>query len=89
MLRNVEDMNAAVVKGETVTDVSARGWNIFLGLLKSNIHWKIIFSRVNGSAGNGLEIPCEFSIEGDRRAVNRLEKKISNEKILVKSFTME
>ena len=89
MLRNVEDRNAAVVKGEIVIDFSARGWNMFLGLLNNNIHWKIIFSRINKSAGNSFEILCEFSIEGDRKAVNTLEKKISNEKILVKSLIME
>ena len=57
-----------------------------LGLLKSNISCKITGNRVNRGAGNGLEILCEYSAEGDRRAVNWLEKRVSSEKILVKSL---
>ena len=59
---------------------------MFLGLPKSNISCKITSNRVNRGVGNGLEIPCEYSAEGDRRAVNWLEKRVSSEKILVKSL---
>ena len=41
---------------------------------------------MNRGAGNGLKIPCEYSAEGNRRAVNWLEKRVSSEKILVKSL---
>ena len=40
---------------------------MFLGLPKSNISCKITGNRVNRGEGNGLEIPCEYSAEGDRR----------------------
>ena len=59
---------------------------MFLGLPKSNISFKITGNRVNRVAGNGLEIPCEYFAEGDRRAVNWLEKRVSSKKILVKSL---
>ena len=57
---------------------------MFPGLPKSNISCKITGNRVNRGAGNGLEIPFEYSAEGDRRAVNWLEKRVSSEKIPVK-----
>ena len=59
---------------------------MFLGLPKSNISCKITGNRVNRGAGNGLEIPCKYAAEDDRRAVNWLEKRASSEKILVKSL---
>ena len=87
--RNVEDKNAiAVIKDETVIGHVPRCFSLWmkmiLGLPKSNISCKITGNRVNRGAGNGLEIPCEYSAEGDRRTVNWLEKGASSEKILVK-----
>ena len=89
--RNVEDKNAiAVIKDGTVVGHLSRCFSLwmkmFLGLPKSKINCKITGNSVNRGAGNGLEIPCEYSAEGDRRAVNWLEKRVSSEKILVKSL---
>ena len=89
--RNLEDKNAiAVIKDGTVVGHVPRCFSLwmkmFLGLPKSNISCKITGNRVNRGAGNGLEIPSEYSAEGDRRAVNWLEKRVSSEKILVKSL---
>ena len=86
--RNVEDKNAiAVIKDGTVVGHVQRCFSLwmkmFLGLPKSNISCKITGNRVNRGAGNGLEIPCKYSGEGDRRAANWLEKRVSSEKILV------
>ena len=47
---------------------------------KSSINCKITGNRVNRGAGNGLEIPCEYSADGDRQVVDSLKKKISSEK---------
>ena len=41
---------------------------------------------MNRGAGNGLEIPCEYSADGDRQSVDWLKKKISCEKIFVESL---
>ena len=87
----MEDKNAiAVIKDGAVVGHVPRCFSLwmkmFLGLPKSNISCKITGNRVNRGAGNGLEIPCEYSAEGDRRAVNWLEKRVSSEKILVKSL---
>ena len=80
----------AVIKDETVVGHVPRCFSLwmkmFLGLPKSDISCKITGNRVNRGAGNGLEIPCEYSAEGDRRAGNWLEKRVSSEKILVKSL---
>ena len=89
--RNAEDKTAiAVIKDGTVVGHVLRRFSLwmkmFLGLPKSDISCKITGNRVNRGAGNGLEIPCEYSAEGDRRAVNWLEKRVSSEKILVKSL---
>ena len=89
--RNVEDKNAiAVIKDGTVVGYVSRCFSLwmkmFLGLPKCNINCKITGNRVNRGGGNGLEIPCEYSVEGDRRAVNWLEKRVSSEKIFVKSL---
>ena len=55
----------------------------FLRLPKSSISCKITGNRVNREPGNGLEIPCEYSADGDKQAVDWLKKKISCEIILV------
>ena len=55
---------------------------MFLRLPKSSINCKITGYRVNRGAGNGLEIPCEYSADGDRQVVDWLKKKISCEKFL-------
>ena len=47
---------------------------------------KITGNRVNRGAGNGLEIPCEYSADGDRQAVDWLEKTISCENIFVEGL---
>ena len=85
---NVEDKNAvaAVKDGFVVGHVSkcfSLWMSMFLRLPKSSINCKIARDRVNREAGNGLEIPCEYSADGDRQAVDWLKKKISCEKILV------
>ena len=74
--RNVEDKNAVIKDGTVVGHVPrcfSLWMKMFLGLPKSNINCKITGNRVNRGVGNGLEIPCECSAEGDRRAVNWLE----------------
>ena len=59
---------------------------IFFRLPKSSINCKITGNRVNTGAGHGLEIPCEYSADGDRQSMDWLKKKISCEKILVESL---
>ena len=51
---------------------------------KLSINCKITGNRVNRGAGNGLEIPCEYSADGERQAVGWLKK--NGEKILVESL---
>ena len=47
---------------------------MFLRLPKSSINCKISGNRVNRGAGNGLEIPCEYSADNNRQAVVLVEK---------------
>ena len=44
--------------------------SMFLRLPKSSINCKITVNKVYSGAGNGLEIPCKYSADGDRPAVN-------------------
>ena len=44
---------------------------------------------MNRGAGNGLEIPCEYSADGDRQSVDWLKKKILCEKILLLNINSE
>ena len=50
------------------------------------INCKITGNKVNRGAGNGLEIHCEYSADGDTQTVDRLKKKISCEKIIVETL---
>ena len=59
---------------------------MFLRLPKSGIKCKITGNKVNRGTGNGLEIPCKYSTDGDRQAVDWLKKKILCEKIIVESL---
>ena len=88
---NLEDKNAvAVVKdGFEVGHVPkcfSLWMSMFLRLPKTSINCKITVNRVNRGAGNGLKIPCEYSADGDRQAVDWLKRKISCGKILVESL---
>ena len=74
---NVEDKNAvAVVKYGFVVGHVQKCFSLWmLMFLKSSINCKITGNRVNRGAGNGLDIPCEYSADGDRQATRRLVEK--------------
>ena len=89
--QNSEDKNAfAVVKDGFVVGPVPKCFSLwmsmFLWLPKSSIICKITGNIVNRGAGNGLEIPCEYSGDGDRQAVDWLKRKILFEKIFVESL---
>ena len=88
---NVEGKNAvAVVKDGFVVGHVPKCFSlwmsIFLRFPKSSINCKITGNRVNRGAGNGFEIPCEYSADSDRQAVDGLKKNSPCEQILVESL---
>ena len=69
--RNVEDKSAvAVVKDGFVVDQVSKCSSLWVSMLlrlpKSSINCKVTGNKVNRGAGNGLEIPCDYSAGGDR-----------------------
>ena len=64
--RNDEDKNAvAVVKDEFVVGQVPKSLSLWMSMLlrlpKSSINYRVTGNKVNEGAGNGLEIPCEYS----------------------------
>ena len=57
---------------------------VFLKLKNSSIAYRVTGEKVNREGGYGLEIPCEYLVEGDTRAVNWLYRMLRKKKNYVK-----
>ena len=58
---------------------------MFLKLKNSSIASRVTGEKIN-RGGYGLEIPCEYLVEGDMRAVDWLLQKVEKEKELCKNL---
>lgn len=55
----------------------------FLQIRSSSLSCKVTGERVNRGGGYGLEVPCQYVIEGSTLAVNWLRKRIESERAIV------
>ena len=59
---------------------------IFLKFKNSSIASRVTGEKINRGGGYGLEIPCEYLVEGDTRAVDWLLQKVEKEEELCKNL---
>ena len=88
---NLEDRNAValmnkeMIVGHVPKHISV--WMaMFLKLKNSSIASRVTGEKINRGGGYGLEIPCEYLVEGDTRAVDWLLQKVEKEKELCKNL---
>ena len=61
---------------------------MFLKIKNNSIASRVTGGKVNRGGDYGLEIPCEYLVEGDTRAVDWLPPKVEKEKELCKNLVI-